>query len=350
MPIVASLIALALAAEATAPATTAPPPAPPLHVAWSKPGNWLAVDADRTTGSVLAWESASDKNRVAEIDASGSELVSVSVPNRHFPVRLLRVVRRGEQKRLLVFGGPRLLSAWEMTGEKSWEKDLDDPLDDLATDDLDNDGRDEVVLGLQGGGGVQVLDTAGKLLWGRENSCGFTRVWAVATGDVDGDRRADVVEGSHLAVLRRPGTPIQTFWSKAPSDGPLSASHGLTVARRPGRRAAQVLVGAGLEDLADHHGVTAVDADTGKVLWHTEVEVPRYPGRLVGRAARTQPWVAYNSADVVRVVSAVTGVELGRRVAGGAVRDLAWTEVGATAKLVVATDAGLVALEVPGNQ
>jgi len=82
--------------------------------------------------------------------------------------------------------------------------DHTDAVDDAAAGDIDGDGRLEIVVGFNGGGGVHLLDFKGKKIWEDEDG----NVWRVEIVDVDRDGRPEIVHsnaGGQITVRDRDG-------------------------------------------------------------------------------------------------------------------------------------------------
>ena len=76
----------------------------------------------------------------------------------------------------------QVIRASTPAGETLWTHTPTDGIDDAWPVDLDGDGNSEVVVGLNGGGGVSALGTGGRVLWS-DRSIG--NVWTVTAGPMD---------------------------------------------------------------------------------------------------------------------------------------------------------------------
>jgi hypothetical protein len=65
-------------------------------------------------------------------------------------------------------------------------------IDDMASGDVNGDGNPEYAVGFNGGGGVRLLDTNGRQLWGEPDA----NVWHVEFVDVDGDGHQEIVHSN----------------------------------------------------------------------------------------------------------------------------------------------------------
>ena len=101
-------------------------------------------------------------------------------------LRLARSSRTGSPN-LLVFGvwSDPVSACSSSDGSLLWTYKNSDGVDDVWTADLDGDGRDEVIVGYNGSGGLHVLDPDGVLRWNTK----LGNVWHVAAGDLTGDKK-----------------------------------------------------------------------------------------------------------------------------------------------------------------
>ena len=120
-------------------------------------GDW---DKDGTPEILVADDSPG--LRVFSLD--GSEKTSLPLPERFSLIEL------GHHKKL----GPRLLgySNWghqvtviDKTGKQLWTYTTSSGVDGAHWGDLDGDGTDEMIVGMNGGGGLLAVSADGKLLW-----------------------------------------------------------------------------------------------------------------------------------------------------------------------------------------
>lgn len=90
----------------------------------------------------------------------------------------------------------------DASGAELWSYGDEVGVDDAAAGDLDGDGALDVVVGFNGGGGVHLLDAAGRLRWREPDG----NVWRVALLDLDGDARPEIVHSNAAGqmVVREP--------------------------------------------------------------------------------------------------------------------------------------------------
>ena len=124
----------------------------------------------------LLWQVANDKRQVMVADLTGNGRSEVVMGNM-----------RGE------------LVVYSATREPLWQQQVEGSIVDLASVDLDGDGRLEVSVGSNQGTGLLTTFTAeGHLLW----QVSLTdSVHLVVAGQVDGDGVADLIVGSQTGLL-----------------------------------------------------------------------------------------------------------------------------------------------------
>jgi len=127
----------------------------------------------------------------------------------------------GEADTVLVATTAGTLFALNTDGSTRWSFDTDTVLNDVVTDDLTGDGKDEIILARKDYY-VQVLDAAGKELWKRALSY-YRRppyVNLVRTGDIDGDGTPEVIAGGEnwrFYAFDAHGTELWNYESVHPS-------------------------------------------------------------------------------------------------------------------------------------
>ena len=93
---------------------------------------------------------------------------------------------------------------FDFTGAVRWEAHGASGANDMAAGDTDGDGRLEFAVGYNGGGGVELLNSAGKRRWQKPAA----NVWAVTFVDTDGDGKPEVVHSNAggECTVRNPAT------------------------------------------------------------------------------------------------------------------------------------------------
>lgn len=127
----------------------------------------------------------------------------------------------GNLRSILVGTAAGTLAALNSDGTGRWEMSFPDKINDIATADLDGDGKDDVVIGRQDCK-VTALDSAGKEKWSRTLEY-YRRppyVNVVRTGDLDGDGRPEVIAGGEnwrFFAFGADGRPLWNYESVHPS-------------------------------------------------------------------------------------------------------------------------------------
>lgn len=81
---------------------------------------------------------------------------------------------------------------FDRKGSLRWSYKGPSGVDDSAAGDTDGDGKAEIVVGMNGGGGIHLLDMEGKKLWEEEDG----NVWHVEIADTDGDGRGEILHSN----------------------------------------------------------------------------------------------------------------------------------------------------------
>lgn len=106
------------------------------------------------------------------------------------------------------------VSTFDLSGRQLWVSRLPSGVDDIEVADLDTDGSDEVIVGLNGQGGIEVLDANGTCRWRSHVVC---NVWSVAA--VPSAERSEKLE---VVALGSPAHAAALFTA----DGSLNRSLG----------------------------------------------------------------------------------------------------------------------------
>ncbi|MCP4641110.1 MAG: PQQ-binding-like beta-propeller repeat protein [bacterium] len=132
-----------------------------------------------------------------------------------------RLDEPGSARVLLAATAAGPLYAVNAAGDIRWTVDLKTQLNDLATEDLNGDGIDEIVVARQDHH-VTVLDAVGKELWSRKIEY-YRRppyVNVARTGDLDGDGTPEVIIGGEnwrFYAYKADGTELWNYESVHPS-------------------------------------------------------------------------------------------------------------------------------------
>ena len=241
------------------PAPTGPPALPDAGtmlkpvLLWSKsvPGAQAMCVGDwEDSGNAQVLVAAGSKLHI--IDLTGAEISSLPLPDR------FTLIECGLNKEK----GPRLLgySNWgsavtvlDKTGKKVWDVNALFGVDGAHWGDLDGDGTDEMITGMNGGGGLQAWSSDGKKLW----SVALGNVWnqAIVSATKDQPARVFATEaGGSVKVFNAQGNLLETLRPDGGYYAQMSAC-------RAGGKTIQVI--------AINGNRTVTFDDTGKVAWTT---------------------------------------------------------------------------------
>jgi peroxiredoxin len=251
-------------------------PARGLEQAWSNEGHYTSAAYDPTSQSIFALKRGGECD-VLSLDGKVQRSIATKAEGN-----LLRLARpsRTAKPILLVFGvwSAPLVACSSTDGSELWKNKSGDGIDDVWAADLDGDGRDEVIVGFNGSGGLHVLDIDGVLRW---KTTAIGNVWHVTAGNLHGgDNKLEVITTSaegKVHVFDADGKSPQTF------SPPFYA-----YAVRAGRLAKQDANDTTL--VTSDEALAALDSQ-GKELW--KHPLPGDVGHLDSIAlAATRPWLA----------------------------------------------------------
>jgi peroxiredoxin/outer membrane protein assembly factor BamB len=245
-----------------------------LERAWSNDGPYSSAAYDQQSQSIFALKQG---GQCDVLSPDGKIRRSFKVKAEGSLLRLAKTGRTGNPN-LLVFGvwSAPLSACASSDGSLLWTYKNDDGVDDVWPADIDGDGRDEVIVGLNGSGGLRVLDPDGVLRW---KTTEIGNVWHVAAGDLNGNKKIEIVSTSaegKVHVFDAEGKSLATFDPPFYSDGvrvgPLSKSD-----------TADTIVATSSDSIAALNG-------KGKVLWSHSL--PAGINHLDSMAiCPTRPWV-----------------------------------------------------------
>ncbi|MCH7752549.1 MAG: VCBS repeat-containing protein, partial [Planctomycetes bacterium] len=181
-----------------------------LTPAWSLAGSYTGVAFDQQSGKLCALLS---NHKLQFISQEGEILTDTELAKKGSLLRLGNLIGSAEPEFVTMVAWGKDVSGCSREGELLWTYSHDSGVDDIWCADLDRDGIHEVIVGYNGGGGLHVLDSQGKLLW-KTTSIG--NVWHVTAGEFLGDGQVQVVTTSargNLHVFSRDGqseTTIET--------------------------------------------------------------------------------------------------------------------------------------------
>ncbi len=203
-------------------------------------GNLLLAAADR---------------RLRVLDGEGEELEQIRLPG-HFS--LLGLGRNGEEVRLLghTNWGHQVV-AMDGAGQRLWRYRSGSGVNGAHWGDLTGDGRDELIAGMNGGGGLHAVSPDGERLW-RATHIG--NVWNQAVIPATGGQPARIFAteaGGSVRVFDAEGTELRALRPLGQYSSQLAA----------GRMDANGRV----QIIAQGDATVAFD-ETGEVAWHTPAQ------------------------------------------------------------------------------
>jgi hypothetical protein len=309
-----------------------------LEPLWSLAGTWGAVAADNSTGLIYA---SSGLRTANEIDGSGK--IQREVPFGASTWRLAHF--SGMPGVVFLFGGLQL-TARDASGKTLWSYPEAGTLsgrDDVWPVDLDGDGSDEVVVGYNGGTGLHVLSSQGKLIW---KSTTIGNVWHVSAGDVRGNGKTQVVSTSALGkvhIFSDDGT------GRVDLDPGVYANM-VRVGKISEKDTAATIFAGGTANDNMSALLTAMSAD-GVKKWTLTLKAPGRPSFYSAYLAPGKPWMVLSmSTGVVFVVDVERGSVIATLDGLGPTPEAVWLagKGGADPILVVSTKTSLSAYRVSG--
>jgi hypothetical protein len=285
-----------------------------LEQVWHVNGNWTTAAVDSEHGHVYAkFDSGVAEGPASDIwriDARGQLLEKIELrPPYPFGLgsghrMLLAQFSKGATPMLVLWSHwhPHVTS-FDASGRQLWRSHHPAGVDDVAVADLDRDGVDEVIVGLNGGGGVEVLNESGLVRW---RSTVVGNVWSVATVPAtDGHSMEVVTLGSRthtVANFSADGCLLRNLGPRQTITEPYRLEQATLGRNR------RVLVYA---DLSRPLSITALDVDHGEI-WSIVDELAGASGITDLSAASDAPFAAIAMRDGGLIVYSVRD---GRRLA-----------------------------------
>ena len=228
--------------------------------------------------------------------------------------------------------------AFNSAGKALWKETSGDAIDDIWAADLDGDGRDEVIVGYNGSGGLHVFDHAGVRRW---KNTELANVWHVTAGDLVGDKKKEVIctssasrvhifdaDGKALQQLDAGFDPLLVAVVRLAKDAPFDTI---------------LAVGSGKTG----GSIAALDGN-GKELWKLPCEHFERVNTMA--VCPTRPWAAFCATERgdVTIVDCGDGRIIAKTAERGANPQVAWATAddGDTPILLVATVRALSAFQV----
>jgi peroxiredoxin/outer membrane protein assembly factor BamB len=279
-----------------------------LEPAWSSDGAYSSAAYDPQSHSIFALKGG----RCDVLSTDGKIRRSFKIEAKGNLLRLARPGRAGNPN-LLVFGvwSAPVSACSSSDGSLLWTYKIKDGVDDVCAADVDGDGRDEVVVGFNGSGGLHVLDPDGVLRW---KTTKIGNVWHVAAGDVNGDKKIEVLSTSaegKVHVFDAEGKSLDTL------DAPFYAN-GIQVGQFAKQGPAATIV------VSSEDALAALDGK-GKTLWNQSL--PAGISHLDSMAiCPNRPWVgcAAGGGAVVVFDGGSEGQPIAQTQRKGRMLDVAW--------------------------
>ncbi|MGO9464459.1 MAG: WD40 repeat domain-containing protein [Isosphaeraceae bacterium] len=242
--------------------------------------------------------------------------------------------------------------AFNSAGKILWKQTSGDGVDDVWAADLDGDGRDEVIIGYNGSGGLEVLDHAGVRRW---KNTQLVNVLHVTAGDLAGDKKKEVIATGGLVGDKEKevaSAPEEGVVHLFDADGKVLKP--LHVAFEPFMvRVVRLAKGDPFDTLLvvgsgkAGGSIAALDGN-GKTLWTRSVEKFETVDSMA--VCPTRPWAAFCASERgdVTVVDSLDGRTIGNTGDQGSRPQVAWAIAadGHTPILLVATVRALSAFQV----
>jgi outer membrane protein assembly factor BamB len=253
---------------------------------WESDGKPDVFVTDRA-GRLHVFDAGGEETRLAAMPAVCSHIESGTIKDKGLV--LLGYRNWGHQ-----------VCVWDQTGRQLWSYPCSSGVDGAHWGDLDGDGSDELIVGMNGGGGLHAVDETGKRLWA---STEIGNVWTQSVIAAKNGRPALVVAteaGGTVRVFDAKGKALRTLQPLNRYFSPMAA------ADVDGEGTVQI-VGLGSAVLVSY---VAVGFDPqGKVAWQIPVSsdpgqwrVPQFGcGDLDGDG--TRDWAFARTAQQLIVVT-----------------------------------------------
>jgi hypothetical protein len=152
-------------------------------------------------------------------------------------------------------------------GKPLWTYTSDDGVDNAVAGDVNGDGRLEVAVGFNGGGGVHLVDRDGRTLWKQPDG----NVWHLEMLDVNGDGKPEIVHSNAAGQITVRDAQGQVLWR---TEDKTSVSDFCTVAWPNVTPAALLFVDEGHLRVLDVRGATKASKSllltaAGPSVWFT---------------------------------------------------------------------------------
>jgi beta-lactamase regulating signal transducer with metallopeptidase domain/outer membrane lipoprotein-sorting protein len=295
---------------------------------WSRKGAWSAVAATPPPSSLYLLK----YNALLNIDGDGFKLAEFPTVGGQSLIRVANF--DGDDKYETLQYGMALFSkitAQGTDGKTLWTYPGSWGVTDFCAVDLDQDHRDEVIVGFGGSTGLHAIDSDGQMLW-KNTSIG--NVWHVAAGNLEGDAFPEIVSTSAKGIVHifdRNGESVRTldpgFYANMVRISKPDGQHGLIIAGGS-------IVKKANDETQEIHRVAALDS-AGNLKWTLD-ESARIQNATT---SNSKPWVAIsNSNGTVRVIDVLSGKEIANVGGQGERSDVAWLSTSTDDALLVITN------------
>ena len=304
---------------------------------WTLAGKWDTVAA-HSDGRIFV---ANAGGQAAELNSSGTKVRSLKFPGSPSTLRCCNLNQDTEPEFLSFGSWDREVIAFDIGGNILWKYPTSTGVDDAWPADLDNDGRDEILIGLNGDGGLHAVNSKGEKLWAYTD---IGNVWHVCAADFEGKNNLTPISTSALGqvhIFDREGKKLRDLSVKH------TYANALASIRVPGETA-DWIVTAGTGQIKNGR-ICALNAD-GVEKWATD---------LGAEATRMDPlscstpgyYVAVAIGNgTVAVLNAKTGKILAQIPGFKKYSKLAWANRKESAPMLLIADGNaLIALEIKGN-
>jgi peroxiredoxin len=278
-----------------------------LEQVWTSDGPYSSAAYDSQSKSIFALK----RGGCDVLSPDGKRLRSLKIEAAGSYLRLARPSRTGSPI-LLLFGvwSAPVSACSSSDGSVLWTDKSSDGVDDVWAADLDGDGRDEVIVGFNGSGGLHVLDLDGVLRWKTK----LGNVWHVAAGDLKGDKKVEVVSTSaegQVHIYAADGKSLGSF-------RPAFYAYAVRAGRLPNQGPADTIFVTSGETLAAFDG-------NEKLLWSQA-----FPGDITHvdsmAICPNRPWLAFGArgGGLVVMDGGNHGKPIAQAQSGGRMIDVNW--------------------------
>jgi hypothetical protein len=302
-------------------------------LSWSIQGDWTLVAA----AGVRVVAVGARGGGIA-VDVLGNKQQELTIPSQTGVLRSASLSANKRPALLASCLSEPIVQAYASTSEPLWSYRCG-PGSDVCAFDLDGDKLDEVVIGSNLTGGLNVLDGQGKLLWKNDE---IKYIGHVSAGDVLGDGQPEVLAtaAGHVHAFDRNGKRLKDIDP---------GFHALWVrAAQPPRGEKATLIVGGIEPQGEGFLVALGAGGDNRWSWWLSLDDQINSVEI----ARSRPWIAVGQrGGQVLVCRVADGKVIARIPSQGHLPQLAWLDrPGDSPLLLIATGRDLNALTVQEPQ